>query len=277
MKPCPLCGEEIQDAAIKCRFCGEFIDDESFPDAAAPSKSTSPVVWIIAAVAGGGLVLLIPVVFILVALLLPAVQQAREAARRSTCKNNMKQIGLALHNYHELYGSFPPAYIPDENGNPMHSWRVLVLPFLDQQALFDSYDFSQPWDSPSNQYVLDNMPPVYACPSNPEEGGNTTHYAAVVGPNCVFHGAEAIRLRDITDGSSNTVIVGEVDGLSIPWSKPEDVDVTITPTIGSAGGFTSSHAGGVHFLLVDGSVRFVSEAIDLQAMQGLYTRNGGEF
>ncbi|MBT6496686.1 MAG: DUF1559 domain-containing protein [Planctomycetaceae bacterium] len=231
------------------------------------------MVWIIVAVAAGALLLVIPC---LIALLLPAVQQAREAARRAECKNNMKKIAIAMHNYHDTYNSFPPAYIPDENGDPMHSWRVLILPFVDQQALYDQYDFDQPWDSPANQSVTNNMPPIYACPSNPNAGGNTTHYAAVYGPNCIFNGAEATRMRDIKDGTSNTLLFGEVDGSSIPWTKPEDIDIAIHSTLTDPAGFHSHHVGGVHFAMGDGSVQFFSENISQQVLDALFTRDGGE-
>jgi type II secretory pathway pseudopilin PulG len=275
MTACPACGEQIQDAARKCRFCGEMVDD--FGSTASPrEKSSNSMVWIVVAVVAGVLFAILPVIAILIALLLPAVQQAREAARRSACKNNLKQIGLALHNYHDIYKSFPPAYIPDENGEPMHSWRVLLLPMLGQQGLYNQYDFSQPWDSPANRMVLDQMPPVFACPSHPNGGGNTTNYAAVFGPNCVFTGAEAISLRDITDGTSNTLLVGEVEGSSIPWTKPEDIDITLHPTLTDPAGFHSHHAGGSYFIMGDGAVRFVSENINPQVLKNLFTRDDGQ-
>ena len=201
--------------------------------------------------------------------------QAREAARRSQCKNNLKQIGLALHNYNEVFGSFPPAFVADENGKPMYSWRVLILPYLDHQPLYEQYDLSQPWDSPANKEVLDNMPPVFGCPSSPI--GNTTNYAGVFGPNCVFTGAEVIKLRDITDGASNTLIVGEVESSDIPWTKPEDIDITKHPGLSDPAGFNSSHVGGAHFLLCDGQVRFVSEQIKQETLQNLFIRNDGNF
>lgn len=76
---------------------------------------------------------------------------AREAARRAQCSNNLKQIAFSLHSYHDRYGCFPPAYIADEEGKPMHSWRVLILPFIEEQALYDRYAFTEPWDGPSNR------------------------------------------------------------------------------------------------------------------------------
>ena len=101
---------------------------------------------------------------ILVALLLPAVQAAREAARRMQCTNNLKQIALAMHNYHDVHGSFPAAYIADENGRPMHSWRVALLPYLERSDLYNQYNFNEPWDSPGNLKVAEQLPQTYRCP-----------------------------------------------------------------------------------------------------------------
>jgi prepilin-type processing-associated H-X9-DG protein len=213
---------------------------------------------------------------VLAALLLPAVQQAREAARRSQCKNNLKQIGLALHNYHETYGCLPPAYITDESGKPMHSWRVLILPFLDASPLYNQYDFSEPWDGPKNSLLLARMPPVYACPSHPGTGSYTTNYAGVFGDACVFRGAEITRFADITDGTSNTLMVGESANANIPWMKPEDIDVTAHPAMGDRDGFSSFHTGGAHFLFCDGSVRYISLSVDPDTLKALFTRNGAE-
>src|SRR5579863_9248252 len=112
------------------------------------------------------LLVVIAIIAILVSLLIPATQQAREAARRSQCKNNLKQIGLALHNYHDAFGSFPPAFVADANGKPMHSWRVLILPYLDQLPLYKEYNFSEPWDGPNNSRLLNRMPPAFSCPSH---------------------------------------------------------------------------------------------------------------
>jgi hypothetical protein len=212
-----------------------------------------------------------------IALLLPAVQQAREAARRTQCKNNLKQIGLALHNYHDVYNMFPPAYVADENGKPMHSWRVLILPYLDQQALYEQYDFNEPWDGPNNSRMLNVRIPAYSCPSHPGTSPNTTAYTAIFGENCIFRGSESVPITEITDGTSNTILVAEADGTGIPWSKPHDLDVDqLGAAVIGANGLSSHHRGGFHVLMADGAVRFVSENIGRQVLSALFTRSGGE-
>ena len=103
-----------------------------------------------------------------VALLLPAVQAAREAARRSQCCNNLKQIGLALHNYHMVFKTLPFAVVTNEDGKPMQSWRAAILPFIEQPALVKQYDPREPWDSPKNRAISPMMPSVFRCPSDPQ-------------------------------------------------------------------------------------------------------------
>src|SRR6185369_1585351 len=178
------------------------------------------------------------------AIVLPMLRDAREAARRTSCKCFLKQLGLSLHSYHDDYGSFPPAYVTGSDGRPWHSWRVLLLPYMDQMDLYKQYSFSEPWDGPNNIKLLMCRPPGYACPSYDEpvsvtrsivgsiglfactstvaQPGVTTSYAGVFGPGCVFRGSEPVSTKDITDGTSNTFLVGEVTDANIPWTKPED-------------------------------------------------------
>jgi hypothetical protein len=197
----------------------------------------------------------------LIGLLLPAVQSAREAAPRMACMNNLKQIALALHNYHDVYKSLPPA--------PMHSWRVLLLPFLEEQELYDQYKFDEPWNGPDNIKLLNRMPQIYACPSNP---GTCTSYVAVVGPNTAWPGQQARTFAELKDGTSNTVLVIEYDNQSIQWLEPRDLVLPQAMQIlngppESAGGHQSEDffyvwsSGGRNVALADGSVMFF--AIDL--------------
>ncbi len=141
-----------------------------------------------------GIIFIVPA--ILIALLLPAVQAAREAAQRAQCTNNLKQIGLALHNYHDTYGTFPPPAITDANGNPLLSWRVAILPFLGEDGLYNQFHLDEPWDSPNNQPLSFQLPSVYKCPSQPESVPPMTTYQVIVGPGTFFE--RAVSMREIT-------------------------------------------------------------------------------
>lgn len=140
------------------------------------------------------------------------------------CRNNLRKISLAIIQYEVAHGTLPPAYIVDENCKPMHSWRVLILPYLDQQALYDQYDFNLPWDSPHNSRLATEMPEVFKCPLS----SSTVHtsYAVVNGPGLVFDGIHTTRSDDIIkgDGAGTTLLVVECHAANIPWMEPRDVD-----------------------------------------------------
>jgi prepilin-type processing-associated H-X9-DG protein len=216
-----------------------------------------------------------------VALLLPAIQSAREAARRAQCMNNMRQIGVAMHNYHDAYGTLPPAYIADENGRPMHSWRVLILPYLEQGYVFDQYRFDEPWDSPHNQAVTSVPIPTYCCPSDPGNSpvSSFTNYMVITGPATVFDGDKATAFRDIIDGLSNTLMVVEARGTGRHWAEPVDLDVkNVSYPLGSGAPDSpgSYHPGGLNALFCDGAISFLSGSTPPQVFQALTTRGGGE-
>ncbi len=152
---CPMCGATTAAGARKCLNCGEII-----AVADAPKKRPFGCGTVLAVVGIG---------VVLVALMLPAVRRcAGEAARRSQCKNNLKQIALALHNYEAHYHALPPAYTVDGDGKPLHSWRTLILPYVDQQSLYSRIDLSKPWDDPANAEALTaNVANSLHCPSTP--------------------------------------------------------------------------------------------------------------
>ncbi len=208
-----------------------------------------------------------------VALLLPAVQGSREARRRSQCANNLKQIALAMHNYHDVNKTFPPAYTVDKNGKPLLSWRVLILPYMEQQALYQQFHLDEPWDSEHNKKLAQVMVPTYHCPSTPLVPGKTT-YLTVRHKDAIFAGDEAIGFAGIRDGSSNTILVVEAGfQAAVPWTKPDDfVPDPNFPTRG-LGGY---HPGGFNVAMADGSVRFISQRIDPKTLWALFTRAGGE-
>ncbi|MBL8816728.1 MAG: DUF1559 domain-containing protein [Planctomyces sp.] len=285
------------------------------------------------------LLVVIAIIAILIALLLPAVQQAREAARRTQCRNNLKQIGLALHNYHDTFNTMPPGWIAvDDTGMPSAhegtsgiGWGAMILPYMEQKNLWERFDPNYSIADPVNAAFISSLVPGYRCPSDPqpdyfdihEEGGGAVlarlpiaNYIGSFGTEeldgcentpgdlpvmangqCkgdgVFYHLSKVNLRDITDGTSNTFMVGERKTLvalgwysTWPGMVPEGEEA-FQRVCGSADhppnhpanhfdDFSSRHTGGANFCLGDGSVRFISENIDQGIYQSLATIQGGE-
>lgn len=275
------------------------------------------------------LLVVIAIIAILVSLLLPAVQQAREAARRTQCKNNLKQIGIAIHNYHDTYRVFPRADIDGTFAKT--SAFVAILAMLDQAPMFNLYDWNKGNSAPANLKVVSQVVPGYLCPSgvirrqvpipgcdaNDRAPGTYAVCSGSLNPwgppmggephNGVFtgFGSAVTSMRDITDGSSNTLMTGEsawnfedykfTSGPCLGqvrwgftyWSSPYPLS-TVFSTLGpfnpkSMNGdssrlsnFRSDHVGGVQMGLADGSVRFVNDSIDHTLLDALATRAGGE-
>ncbi|WP_422928228.1 DUF1559 domain-containing protein [Singulisphaera sp. PoT] len=214
---------------------------------------------------------------VLVALLLPAVQAAREAARRAQCTNNLKQIGLALHNYHSTNDRFPASAIADKEGKPLLSWRVAILPYLDQAALYERFKLDEPWDSPHNAALAKEMPALFACPSRTSQEKGLTNYVGFKSNASFFHPTEGTKIIDFTDGTSNTMAVVETRE-EVPWTKPDDLafdpEAQLAP--GELLGASSAHPGGFNVLFADGSVRFIKMSINPQVFKALITKAGGE-
>lgn len=317
------------------------------------------------------LLVVISIIGVLIAVLLPAVQQAREAARRMQCKNNLRQMGLALHNYHDVFGTFPPGFIsqladpnwimppggctaaPVDTG-PGWSFFALMLPYLEEANFQRTIRFDLPISDGANAEARGTAVKHYRCPSDrgplqaaiydcgdPPSDTNTptlmlgglgvTSYVGSLGGaqvggdpligcyehqpfNGIFHRNRGVRMRDITDGSSNTVGVGERHSgfVAGAWAgimpgqettfnfetrpapydpsrpgcqnwRPTIVSVlahsrqsTFNDPTGSTGQFFSHHPGSCQFLFMDGSVRTLSDGVQLQVMWALCTRNGGE-
>lgn len=165
---------------------------------------------------------LLVILGLLVALLLPDIQSAREASPRNSCINNLKQISLALHGYHDVYGCFPPAYIADENGKPMHSWRVLILPYMEETTVYDAYDFNEPWDKQSDSRLAAVSIDTFRCPSATTPDTHT-NYLAVVGPRTAWPNGKSSRLDDFGDGTANTLLLIESHQHSVHWMEPRDI------------------------------------------------------
>lgn len=179
------------------------------------------------------------------------------------CSNNLRQIGIALHGYHNKYGSFPPAYVTDSSGWPMHSWRVLILPFLDDakaDEIYSQYDFDEPWDGPNNRKLHDEAISTYHCPSEDRKGPLTeTNYLAVVGPMTAWPGETTTKLP-YRDGESNTILLVESSNSGIHWMEPRDLHVTqmnLTMNAPTGQGISSRHRHGPPVLFADCSVKYL--------------------
>ncbi|HVX62862.1 MAG TPA: DUF1559 domain-containing protein [Pirellulales bacterium] len=212
--------------------------------------------------------------------LLPAFDESPYiAARRSQCTSNLKQIGLGLQNYADFYGCFPPAYLTDENGKPMHSWRVLILPFIEHKALYDQYDFNEPWNGPHNLLMAKTLPSVFRCPSDTPNKGATTNYVAIVGPETMWKADHGVTFSEIKDGASMTIAVVEVADAKINWMEPRDLPFSaVSQGINAkqGGGISSAHPGVVIALFADGHTQTLSETTPIDVLKALCTKAGGE-
>lgn len=211
-----------------------------------------------------------------VSYLVKAASSAREAARRSQCKGNLACIGLALRNYDSTYGCFPPAHTIDETGRPMHSWRVLIMPFIDND-LIKHYSFDEPWDSPSNRTLLTNRINVWKCPSDPSTNATPgmTNYVVVRGNETLFPGSRSITLNDVdADGRAETLMVVEVTGLAIPWTAPYDLDfATMSFQLNDPArpSISSHHPGGANIHNMNGSCEFLRDSTTPEQLRARLT------
>jgi hypothetical protein len=183
---------------------------------------------------------------------------------------------LAVANYHDAHGHYPPAYVAGPDGRPWHSWRVLVLPYFEQQDLFAAYDFDEPWDGPSNRRLATRMPSLYAFHGNDRPGNTTTNYLAVVGPETVWPGQTTVDSAAVTDGSDGTILLVENQGAGVNWMEPRDLTVAdMDFTVNSPGGVSSKYLDPA-VALVDGSLVRLRKDLAPGTLRALLTIRGGE-
>jgi hypothetical protein len=212
----------------------------------------------------------------LVTTLVPVIEEIRLAAFQMRCANNLKQILLAMHNYHDVYGTLPAVGNFDKNGKPLLSWRVHILPFIEQQQLYQEFHLDEPWDSEHNKPLIKKMPKVFSSSLNPKllEAGKTT-YVGLVGDLTMFNGTKAgVKLVDVTDGTSNTIMIVDADDdMGVIWTKPDDPKLDHKdPKKGLTGRFRK----GFLIAFADGSVHLLPKTITKETLNALFTKNGGE-
>ncbi len=288
---CPHCGTETEveerysGQTGPCAVCGKQV---TVPYAESPTvgrglgrdRGALVSIPVILGVSAVGLLGAATIIGLGIVMLAPVVQTARNSAQTIQCSSNLKQIALALQAYAEEHGTFPPAYLMDKNNKPIHSWRVLILPYLGQESLYKQYDFTQPWDSPSNQTLMYLMPEVYSCATDPDAAASQeTNYMLIVGRRTVFPPASGTtRIDQITDGLADTLLVVETTNEAVCWMQPQDLDTRkLQFELNSGRGEPGSrHPGGAHIATADGEVHFLKDGITPDVLRALSTIAGGE-
>jgi hypothetical protein len=217
-------------------------------------------------------------------LLQPCVQKGTDGEGWVYSVYNLKQITLALVDYHDVYKKLPPAVVRDKAGRPLYSWRVLLLPFVEQMNLYNEFHLDEPWDSEHNKKLLEKMPPCYSHLGLGDDPPNKTYYQVFVGPGTAFE-RPGLTLKDFPDGPANTLLVVEARE-PVPWSKPADLAYDPNGPLPPLGG---QFGKPIHFLcrevgrrpgfaagFADGTARFLRSDADERDMRALITRNGGE-
>lgn len=198
---------------------------------------------------------------------------------RMQCAYQLKCIGLALHTYHDIHGCFPPAYVADKKGKPMHSWRVLLLPQMDEQEVYKLYNFSEPWDSPNNIRLAPRISHIYGCPSDTISGLPTqTSYVVVTGHGTMWPEGKSLKLGSIKDPKSDTIAVVEIHNSGIQITEPRDLDISKLPMAinpKSGQGISSEHPQGAQAVFADGSVHFLANSTTRETLLKLLMIDNG--
>lgn len=217
-------------------------------------------------------------------LMLMPVGASRGPGRRAQCINNIKQITLALQNYESKYGSFPPAFVADENGRPMHSWRVLILPYLDRNDLYRAYRFDEPWDGPNNSKLHEIPLEFLCCPGDmPSHGKPHTSYVAVLAGNTAWPGARSTSTKQINslDGADRTILIVETHASGIHWMEPRDTTLEWClmgmdgPLAGARQRTHGNHPGASVVAYADGHVSTLDNTMSAEALRELLTLDDG--
>ena len=219
------------------------------------------------------------VLAMLVALLLPGIGASPEASRRLHCIHNLRTIGVALHNYHDQNGCFPPPYVADAKGKPLYSWRVLLLPYMEQTPLYEQWHLDEPWDSLHNRPLAEQHLEVFRCPSVKSGSQPMTSYLAVIGPGMAWAHGACLTFEDFTDDKNATIMVVEVRDSQIHWAEPVDLDraaMSLKINDESRPSISSRHPNLAIVLFVDGSAMTLPASLPEDDVAALLTRGGGE-
>ena len=197
-----------------------------------------------------------------------------DSAKKDIETTWLRELAFAMHKYHDAYGHFPAAAVYDKDGKPLLSWRVLLLPYLDQKELYNQFHLDEPWDSDNNKKLLEKMPTVFSVINDEAQKKHETYFQAFVGKGSVFEGKTGLTMPKIAaaDGTSLTILFAEAKK-PVPWTKPEDIVFDEGELVPKVGGLSK---GGFMAAMCDGSVRFLPASIKEETLRALVTWNGGE-
>jgi len=221
----------------------------------------------------------IAVIILLIAfafVLLSGFSKVRYGEPLYTCYRQMHVLAKGIIAYRNEHGHYPPPYILDSTGKPMHSWRILILPYIAEAELYDKYDFDEPWDGPNNSRLASSMPAVFHCPGNSWSGSDsTTSYLAVIGNDTAWNPDANVSIDDIADGAQDTVLLAEYARSDIHWMEPRDV--SIDDTVGENSYFPASHHDDGDWVIAyaDGYVEVIDD-LPLEVFRAMLTVAGGE-
>jgi hypothetical protein len=220
----------------------------------------------------------VPIVIFSVWMLAPTIVQLKTRRDITVSKQNLKRIAQALNAYASHYGSYPPPAVLDARGKPMHSWRVLILPYLGEEVLYAAYDMSKPWDSAENASLRARMPAVFLSPGATFSAAqDESSYMLVTGPGTMFPPSGTVARNAVADGEGNTLLVVETNIQNVPWTEPQDLDIAKLPAqIGALGGIGGVHAGGAAAVFVDGEAAWLPGDTSKAIIDSLISPSGGE-
>jgi hypothetical protein len=285
---CPHCGEVtlIDERFVgqtgPCRACDEVVTVPPFTANANRRATLLPTIGAFLRWCNNNLAYVFLGIFgigILIACLGPELDASRQTARRMSSGNNLKQIALAMHNYHSAYGRLPRPYWVTESGERTLSWRVAIYPYLEASPLFDMYRPNEPWNSLANREVGSARIPCFIGPWNRDDASGETAYLVVTGPGTLFEEGKDISFDDCADGTSNTILAVEVKRSGITWTEPRDLDIrTMVMQINGEDGnsISSPWKDGAQVAMADGSVKFLSNKTLESTLRAMITRSGGE-
>jgi hypothetical protein len=196
------------------------------------------------------------------------------AKARQANDNNLKMLGIAMHNYADAHGKFPGPATYDKDGKPLLSWRVALLPYVEENSLYQEFHQDEPWDGEHNKKLLERMPKVYACPVAGRAQPNTTLYQVIVGPGAAFEENKEMRLPgDFPDGTAVTILIAE-GAKAVSWTKPEDIAFSPDGPLPELGGAFPDRP---MVAMADAATRVVNKKqLSPQTFRAAITRNAGD-